>query len=71
MKTPLHDSLAHWINGSFIAFLGVVLVRVVAPALDGRLRLASMLAGQLIALAGLLVIALGVRRRVRRSTRSS
>jgi hypothetical protein len=54
-----------WIGGTVLAFVGVALARTVSPLLDGRWRGASLVGGELLALAGLLIIAIGIRRRVR------
>lgn len=54
-----------WLLGLALAALGVLIARVVAPGLDSRAGAACALTGQLLALAGLLVIALGIRRRLR------
>ena len=55
-----------WITGVVVAFAGVALARLVGPALAaGPVRLGCTLAGQLIALAGLGFICVGVSRRVR------
>jgi hypothetical protein len=52
------------LGGVALAALGVVLARVVAPGLAGTARPLAEIAGQLLALAGLIVIACGVSRRV-------
>ena len=57
-----------WLAGLALAVAGVVLTRLVAPDFSARPRAALALAGELLALAGLLVIALGIRRRLLRST---
>ncbi len=57
-----------WITGTAIAFLGVALVRLGAPQLSGAWRFGFTLAGQLVALGGLFVIGLGVRRRLQEGT---
>jgi hypothetical protein len=54
-----------WITGTVIAFLGVALARVVAPHVGGAWRFGFTLSGELVALTGLLVIGLGIRRRLR------
>ncbi|MBI5380946.1 MAG: hypothetical protein HZA31_03500 [Opitutae bacterium] len=55
----------YWIGGTLAAFGGVALARLVAPSLEGKIRVYVTLAGQLLALAGLLVICIGVRQRLR------
>jgi hypothetical protein len=52
------------LGGVALAALGVVLARVVGPGLGGAVRPMAEIAGQLMALAGLVVIAFGVSRRV-------
>jgi hypothetical protein len=54
-----------WIFGTLLALLGVALARLVAPTLTGHTRLVVTIGGQLLGLAGLFVICLGVRRRLR------
>jgi len=61
----------YWISGTFAALGGAGLTRWVAPGLDGGARLGCTVAGQLLALAGLAVICLGVSRRVHSRTDSS
>lgn len=50
-----------------LAFTGVALARLVAPSLAGHSRLAVTIGGQLVALSGLFVICLGVRRRIKQA----
>ena len=57
----------HWVAGTSVALAGVGLTRILAPALHGGLAAAAAVTGQLLALAGLLLIALGVRQRFRQS----
>jgi hypothetical protein len=52
-----------WLAGSALAVVGVVLSRVVAPATAHGLAVRA--AGDVVALSGLLVIALGIGRRYR------
>ena len=56
----------YWVVGTLAAFVGVALARVVAPHLSPSARIACTVGGQLLALAGLALIAFGVSRRVRR-----
>lgn len=66
MTPALKASARHWLAGIAIAFTGVALSRLVASGLDDpRARAAVALCGQFIALGGLLVIILGIRRRLR------
>lgn len=54
-----------WIGGTLLAFSGVVLARMVSPGLTDGWRGAVLLAGEFVGLGGLLLIALGLRRRLR------
>ena len=56
-----------WIAGTLVAVGGVACARVIGPSLTGTLRISFTLAGQLLALAGLFIICLGVRRRIKQS----
>lgn len=56
-----------WIAGIAVASGGVVLARAVAPSFAGPLRLVLTVGGQLLALGGLFIICLGVRRRIKNS----
>ncbi|ACB76591.1 hypothetical protein [Opitutus terrae] len=58
-------NLRPWIAGVLTAFLGVALARVVAPSFEGNLRIYTTVAGQLLALTGLLILCLGIRRRIK------
>lgn len=57
-----------WIAGIAVAFLGIALVRGLAPSLDGDTRIYVTVAGQLLACGGLLIICLGLRRRIKHAT---
>lgn len=52
-----------WLAGTFVALLGVAVSRVIAPRLAPSLRLTWTIAGQLLALAGLALLCIGVSRR--------
>ncbi len=66
MTPALRASARHWLIGLALATGGVVFVRLVAPACaDHRLRAVVALSGEIIALTGLFVIMLGIRRRIR------
>jgi Zn-dependent protease with chaperone function len=67
MTPALKASARHWIAGTALAFAGVAVARLVAPGFEGRARAAIALTGQLVALGGLLVILLGIRRRLSRA----
>jgi hypothetical protein len=66
MTPALKASARHWIVGTALAFAGVTVARLVAPGLEGRSRAGVALFGQLVALGGLLIIILGIRRRLQR-----
>ncbi len=63
MKT-VRTNARSWILGTLIALAGVALVRAVAPSLSDRAKIFVTVAGQLLALGGLFIICLGVRRRI-------
>ena len=65
MSPAFNASARHWLAGIALAAVGVVVARLLAPAFDVRLRAALALLGELTALAGLYVIVLGIRRRLR------
>jgi hypothetical protein len=54
-----------WVVGILVALGGVGLARAIAPLSAGHLRVALTVGGQLLALGGLLIISVGVSRRVR------
>lgn len=54
----------YWSTGVLVAICGVVCARVVGPSAAGTLRVCLTLGGQLVALSGLFIICLGVRRRI-------
>ena len=64
MTPALRASARHWLYGIILAALGVMINRQLAPAFTDKTRSALALAGELIALAGLAVIMLGIRRRI-------
>ncbi len=67
MTPALKASAGYWIFGTAIAFAGVVISRVVAAGFEGRVHAMLALTGQLVAFGGLLIILLGIRRRLRRA----
>jgi drug/metabolite transporter superfamily protein YnfA len=67
MTPALKASARYWIAGTALAFAGVAVARVVAPGYEARTRAALALTGQLVALAGLAIILLGIRRRLSRT----
>ena len=60
----LYSARTHWVIGTALAVVGVVVARVIAPGLHERMHSGVAATGQIIALAGLVVICFGVRRRV-------
>lgn len=60
----LYSVRNYWIAGILLAIAGVLLARVVAPGLEGKTRSAVALAGQLIAVGGLVTISFGIRKRL-------
>lgn len=67
MSPAIKASARHWVFGIALAFAGVAITRVVAPGFETASRAVFALTGQLIALGGLYVILLGIRRRLRRA----
>ena len=67
MTPALQASARHGIGGTVLAVAGVAVARLVAPDFAGSTRAILLLTGQLVALGGLLIIILGIRRRVNRS----
>lgn len=59
----LHAHWRLWATGLLIALAGVVLARVAAPYATGNTRTLLAILGRLTAVAGLVVIAIGVRKR--------
>ncbi|MCR6656971.1 MAG: hypothetical protein NVV63_14445 [Opitutus sp.] len=64
-------NLRYWASGFAIAGLGVIAARWIAPGFEGTARLAWTIGGELFALTGLLIIAIGVRRRVAAASAAS
>lgn len=60
----------YWVGGIATAFLGVLVARFIGPLFDGNTRLYLLLAGQLLAISGLFIIALGIRNRVKKASES-
>jgi hypothetical protein len=61
----------YWISGTLVALGGAAMARFLAPTLDAGARAGCSVAGQILALAGLAVICLGVSRRVRGPSEAS
>lgn len=63
MKTVLSNR-DYWITGVLLAAAGVMVARSLSIHLLGTARVAAVLGGQFLAVAGLLVICVGVSRRI-------
>ena len=62
MNRAMKEKRAYWIGGTIAAFLGVVLVRLVAPELAGVHGSVAIAAGYALAIAGVAIIACATRR---------
>jgi len=60
----LRSARRFWINGILLAVVGIVLARLVAPQLETKIAIIVKVGGQLIALTGLLIICIGIKRRI-------
>lgn len=58
----------YWSTGVLVAICGIVCARVVGPSAAGTLRICLTLGGQFVALFGLFIICLGVRRRIKQAS---
>jgi len=58
----IREKKNHWIGGGIAAFSGVILVKLVAPDLSGSWQQALQVAGYVLVIAGLLIIACATRR---------
>jgi hypothetical protein len=67
MTPALKASARHWLTGIVLAAAGVAVNRLLAPGFEGRAHAAVAVTGQLVALSGLFVILLGIRRRLHRA----
>jgi hypothetical protein len=67
MTPAIKASASHWIFGTFLALVGVAVNRLVAASFEGRAHAVFALTGQLVALGGLFIILLGIRRRLHRA----
>jgi hypothetical protein len=68
MKVFGNLARATWLAGIATSMSGVALARMLAPSLDKPLRLYTTVGGQILALAGLFIIAVGVRNRIRKAS---
>ena len=62
------NNLRYWSIGLLVALAGVTSARWIAPMYAGHLRLVLTLGGQLVAISGLFIICLGVRRRIQQAS---
>lgn len=65
MTSALRFSARYWLIGIALAITGVSANRLLAPLFDARPRSAVAVAGELVAIAGLCVIVVGINRRLR------
>lgn len=65
MSPVFHASARHWLIGTALAFGGVAINRLAAPVFTGRTAAGVALLGELLGLAGLWIIAAGIRKRLR------
>ncbi len=63
MNRAMKEKKAYWIGGIVTGFLGVALVRLVAPELAGVAALATAALGFALVIAGLTIIGCATRRR--------
>ncbi len=59
----MNGKRAYWIGGTATAFLGVGLVRLVAPEISGTLSSLAMASGYVLVVAGITVISCATRRK--------
>ena len=62
--TSLRANWRYWVIGILVSTIGVVLARLVAPSYTDKTRAALSGVGRLVAASGLILIAVGVSRRV-------
>jgi sulfite exporter TauE/SafE len=63
MSGPMREKRAYWIGGTLAALLGVALVRVLAPGLEGAASSLVLAAGFLLVTIGLTILACATRRK--------
>jgi hypothetical protein len=59
----IREKKFYWIGGSAAAFSGVIMVKLVAPALTGTWQQALQVAGYVLVIAGITIISCATRRR--------
>ncbi|MFA6960069.1 MAG: hypothetical protein WC205_04865 [Opitutaceae bacterium] len=65
MTPAIKASARYWLAGIALAIAGVAISRLLAPEFQARSHATIALIGQLLALSGLWVIIMGIRRRLR------
>ena len=63
MRGPMREKRTYWIGGTLAAFLGVALVRGLAPELEGMASSLALAAGFLLVTIGLTILACATRRK--------
>jgi uncharacterized membrane protein YfcA len=59
----MRGKIAYWIGGTLTALLGIGLVRLLAPALAGVASSLAIVAGYLLVIVGITILALATRRK--------
>ena len=59
----MRGKMAYWIGGTLTALLGIGLVRLLAPTLAGVASSLSIVAGYLLVIVGITILALATRRK--------
>jgi|TARA_B100000315_G_scaffold210618_1_gene206995 hypothetical protein len=62
MNQTMRDNKGYWIGGTIVAFLGVALVRLVAPELSGGWASLVLMFGFTLVIAGITTITFGTQR---------
>jgi len=63
MNQTMKDNIGYWIGGTIIAFLGVTLVRLVAPELEGGWASLVLMLGFTLVITGVTTITFGTQRK--------
>jgi len=61
---PIRAKKGYWLTGTVVALIGLAAVRLIAPELSGTTGKSVTVAGYIFSMAGIAVIAFGVKRRV-------
>jgi hypothetical protein len=62
-------NLRYWVSGLVLALCGLLVARKIGPTFAGKEQIFIVVAGQLLAFGGLIVICAGVSRRLKREGR--